>query len=326
MIDSRKKTKRKGTGLPRPRKPLPALPASTEEIQDRLPKLQYNASLLKDLHTRHRNQHRAQAWFKHLSLLLRALRSLLTIETALLELNHPQPLQIGGYYPSAASTGTSAEQVRKRFDRETEMKARKETLEEWIRDVLVPECYVRLSVLVADGEGSFAGLGVVLVGIVAVVGALIGLPTYAEESGMEGLRGGVEGSAHRERMVRRTDEVMERRAERAREEEADVEMDSEANDFGTVVERSKVPKRRHKSESEEAPSAHAESGNLPERVLAASTRILEQEKQSQETPINEPSKPPKTTPRKRALSPSKRKDEKKPKKKNAIDDLFAGFD
>lgn len=105
---------------------------------------------------RGKNQHRSQLFFKHAQILRHALRQLLSVYDQLDKL-------------SAASISKSAEEVRRRFEQEANLRGQREMVEQHIRDVLVPKCYVSFSTVVADLP--FANLGVVLVALLAEIAA-----------------------------------------------------------------------------------------------------------------------------------------------------------
>ena len=69
----------------------------------------------------------------------------------------------------------STERVRQTFARERDLRSQVEGLQLWVREMVLPKCYVAFSTVVADAQ--FAPLGVVLMGALGDVGGLVGMPT-----------------------------------------------------------------------------------------------------------------------------------------------------
>ncbi|ETN40221.1 uncharacterized protein HMPREF1541_04497 [Cyphellophora europaea CBS 101466] len=173
---------------PRPRHHLPTLQPSVTDTSgttlnsaaaaaaapaaDRLKRLHAITSLLATLHARNKNQHRAQLWFKWLNLLRRRVAELLRLEVELFELRY------GGRGDTGAGVGVDmgvgAREVRRRFEREGILEERKGEVEGWVRERVLPGASVAVSGLVGDGQ--FAGIGLVLMGVLADVRALVGGP------------------------------------------------------------------------------------------------------------------------------------------------------
>ncbi|KAJ9650616.1 RNase MRP subunit [Neophaeococcomyces mojaviensis] len=155
--------KKKSKGLNRPQKPISfqittespssAISATTTQVHN----LQKRLHLLTLIFRRNKNQHRSQLFFKHLCLLRASLTRLLKVHTSLATLS------------TTGSLGSSADQIRQRFEREAALRSQREILEEHLRESLVPQCYVSFSGLVADSQ--FANLGVVLVSLLAEIAA-----------------------------------------------------------------------------------------------------------------------------------------------------------
>lgn len=139
--------------------------------------------LLTRIHHRNKNQHRNQPFYKHLNLLLRSLSRLIKIHEAS---TYPAPSTITKKSTSKSTStsasnepaASSAEQTRLSFERQAELRSQREVLESWIRETLVPGCYVAFSSLVADTQ--FANLGVVLMGCLADVVEVVGLMKTVE--------------------------------------------------------------------------------------------------------------------------------------------------
>ena len=168
---------------PRSARSLPPLPSSlhSDESDDSLQTLHTTLTLLSQLHVRHKNQHRSQAWFKSLNLLRRSLRHLYDLKLNLLAL-----LQLSA---TEAPKQRNAEAVRHAFARESDLRSKQEGLQVWIREIVLVKCYAAFSAVVADVQ--FAPLGVVLMGVVGDVGGVVGLPEARLEGGEDELvRGG----------------------------------------------------------------------------------------------------------------------------------------
>lgn len=106
---------------------------------------------------RNKNQHRNQQFFKDLCLLRSSLRRILAVQQQLTELSQQ------------AQGVSTAELVRQRFEKEASLRSQKDVLEEHVREVLVPKCYITFSGLVSDSQ--FANLGVALVGVLSTIAA-----------------------------------------------------------------------------------------------------------------------------------------------------------
>ena len=328
----RPKAKPRIAGLPRPRKAIPPLPtftsspsSSPDQIPKTLSQLHYYATLFQQLHVRHKNQHRAQLWFKQLSLLRRAVRDLLEVDIKLLELQQGhQANQI------------SAEDVRKKFDGERQLVSSKASLTVWIREVLVPECYVTSSVMVADGDGGFANLGAVLVAAVAGLAALVGLPKEVEEEGMEGVERDVDARAERVKHQKQTNVRRETLgANNQGEPQADMNL---GEDFGTVIDRAKVSEGLQARGDEQTSTKakeqdvegliEAEEKGATDQVKIRSNEFGALSKKTEgkrepDTSMEAASRDESPSPATTILSKNAKKKAKR--KKNAIDDLFEGF-
>lgn len=79
-----------------------------------------------------------------------------------------------------------AEKMRLRLALERELKGKKAEVERWLREVVVPKAWAAFMGLVGDGQ--FAGLGLVLVGVVADVMGFVG---GCEEGEAEGVAAGM---------------------------------------------------------------------------------------------------------------------------------------
>ncbi|KAI0383066.1 hypothetical protein F5Y04DRAFT_251747 [Hypomontagnella monticulosa] len=131
--------------------------------EDALDRLQPLQPVLHGFNHRNRNQHRRAAWWAAFGMLRRHIDKLVD---ELLE-----------YTTVAAAAKSKSSKKRKRIDDKgegedkAEKRAEKKVRDyvEWLRDVLVPKCYLAFSQLTADNQ--FAALGVVLLGALAQVNA-----------------------------------------------------------------------------------------------------------------------------------------------------------
>ena len=334
-LAQRVKGETRSAGLPRPRKAIPPLstiansPLSPEQIPNAVSELYYYATLLQQLHVRHKNQHRGQLWFKQLGLLRRALRDLYDAEIGLLYLRQAPDI-----------ISTSAQDMRSWFDNERLLLLERERMTEWTREVLIPECYVRFSVLVADGDGGFANLGVVLVAAVAGLSGLVGLPKEADEEVMKGVECSVDVEAkvlQHQKQANARSEVVGSGSQA--EPEADTTV---GDDFGTVIDRAKLSKGLRgredqqnsakgkeqdvkgltKDEEQEA-TDHGKDRSNASGVF--SKKIEEEENRDLDTSMETASREESSTLTTTKVSKYSKKRVTKKKKKNAIDNLFEGF-
>lgn len=166
-------------GLSRPKKHLPFVlpqnseqggnPTSSPALQAQIPlqKPKGHIRLIDLIIRRNKNQHRNQHFFKYLRLLRKSLTKLETVLSKLADLAHE------------GNASRSSAQVRERFEAESQLRSQREVLMEHLREVLVPECYLSFSGLVADAQ--FANLGVVLMALLADVAVGehgVGLPKH----------------------------------------------------------------------------------------------------------------------------------------------------
>lgn len=162
-LDQSTRCARQGTrGLRRPKHPLSFQIVNEQQSSANFTSkssatgaLENRIHLLNLIIRRNKNQHRSQSFFKCLCLLRRSLAKLLAVSSRLFDLSH-----------TATSTRTS-EQIRHNFEIEASLRSQKEVLEEHIREVLAPRCYVTFSGLVADSQ--FGNLGVVLVALLSEI-------------------------------------------------------------------------------------------------------------------------------------------------------------
>lgn len=146
--------------------------APSAEPNRRTSSLPLVKSFLDKIWARNKNQHRNQPWWKTLSMLRKAVARLSGLGS------EERLVQAQAHVLGSTS---NAQDVRKRFDRETQLRREQEVWRSWIRQVLVPKAYLGFSSLVGDVQ--FANLGVVLIGLLADVVSIVGSPTGDEESG-----------------------------------------------------------------------------------------------------------------------------------------------
>ncbi|KAI1105873.1 hypothetical protein F4804DRAFT_302743 [Jackrogersella minutella] len=119
------------------------------EYDEALEKLQPLQPVLRGFNHRNRNQHRRAAWWAAFGMLRR----------------HVDKCADELLDAAAAATKSRGKKKRRRDDGAAEVKVQDHVV--WLRDVLVPKCYVAFSQLTADNQ--FATLGVVLLGALAQV-------------------------------------------------------------------------------------------------------------------------------------------------------------
>ncbi|KAI1483918.1 hypothetical protein F4774DRAFT_1782 [Daldinia eschscholtzii] len=156
-----------GSPAPAPA-PAPATittPVDGNVYQDALDGLQPLQPVLRGFNHRNKNQHRRAAWWAPFGMLRRHVERLVD---ELLE-------------AAAAASNKSKSKKRQRGDDGGGVERKVKGHVEWLRDVLVPKCYLAFSQLTADNQ--FATLGVVLLGVLAQVNAtcvrLVGEATVA---------------------------------------------------------------------------------------------------------------------------------------------------
>ncbi|OTB06923.1 hypothetical protein M426DRAFT_318637 [Hypoxylon sp. CI-4A] len=160
-----------------------APPSGTSEYEAALDKLQPLQPILRGFNHRNRNQHRRAAWWAPFGMLRRHLDKLID------ELYEAAASITTTAAAAAAAKKTSdSAKKRKRGDGhgdDTKEKRLEKTVHDhvrWLRDVLVPKCYVAFSQLTADNQ--FATLGVVLLGALAQVNAVC-VQVVGESVGVE---------------------------------------------------------------------------------------------------------------------------------------------
>ena len=208
-------------------------------------KLAESLHLLDSIFVRHKNQHRSQAWWKPMSLLRKSLRKYVALETRENELKNP------------VRAVEDAKAVRRRFELEAQVRREREMLGAWISETLCPRCYVTFSGVVADTQ--FANLGVVLMGVLAEIGSVVGLPQGLESAAdrYADVVRGIQDAKRRSRSVTAYG-VQVVGAERG----TLVERIYESDDLGEVIER-----RGHSPSTREPPrSLHADHDIRPSSI------------------------------------------------------------
>ncbi|OTA93310.1 hypothetical protein M434DRAFT_11720 [Hypoxylon sp. CO27-5] len=128
---------------------------SANEYEAALDRLQPLQPILQGFNHRNRNQHRRAAWWAPFGMLRRHVDKL------------ADELLDSAAAASAAAKSKSKKRKRENDDGRAEKKVRDHV--KWLRNVLVPKCYLAFSQLTADNQ--FATLGVVLLGALAQVNA-----------------------------------------------------------------------------------------------------------------------------------------------------------
>ncbi|KAJ9612205.1 RNase MRP subunit [Cladophialophora chaetospira] len=149
----------------------PVIDPPTADSSGTVTSLSFVKTLLDKIWARNKNQHRMQPWWKTLSMLRKAITRLWALES------EEQLLLTQAQAPGSTA---NARDVRKRFERETQLRGEQEVWRNWLREVLVPRAYLSFSGLVGDVQ--FANLGVVLMGLLADVVSVVGSPTSDEGS------------------------------------------------------------------------------------------------------------------------------------------------
>ena len=117
--------------------------------------LEKDCDLLSMIVRRNHNQHRNQLFFKDLTILRKTIRKLLTTQREISALQ------------AEAFGSSDAARHRERFEKEAELRSRREYLTDHIRDVLVPRAFASTTGLMKDVQ--FAHLGLVVLGLLASV-------------------------------------------------------------------------------------------------------------------------------------------------------------
>lgn len=292
------------------------------------PTLYFAKVLLDRIWVRNKNQHRTQPWWRSLSLLRKAIANFITLE------DEERMLQ-----SQAKGSGSviNAQEVRKRFERETQLRREKDVWIDWLREVLVPKAYLDFSVPVGDTQ--FANLGVVLIGVLADVMKVVGAPKKQLDVADDGPQSTVitntnqGGNGNKSQRLTATS----LRVTGIQSGEL-VERQYDSDDVGEVVERKRnntVGGRDEEQRESDEPSSHRQIATPAD----PSSQQLEPESTCETlTSIDaDAGLPPRKSQPTTDTAPASTKEPEakkaKPKdktkkgrgKKNAIDDLFAGL-
>ncbi|RYP07257.1 hypothetical protein DL765_009209 [Monosporascus sp. GIB2] len=133
--------------------------------------------VLAGLNHRNRNQHRGARWWGAFGMLRRHVGKLADeLDVAAARFARMLPSSSGASAKAGISSGSGSNKKKRKRDGETAgatttpALARADERAEWLRDALVPKCYLAFSQLAADNQ--FATLGVVLLGVLAQVHAV----------------------------------------------------------------------------------------------------------------------------------------------------------
>ena len=162
-------------------------PRPKDVNESKLQSLHETTTLLDQIWRRNRNQHRTQHWWKDLGLLRRNLKRLTGLLENVLDSKGGIGTKTGHRSKESEANGhdtkprtqiqtlSEAQQTRLRLSRLTTLEFQIHTLETWLREILLPRCWVGFSQVLA--ERTWAGIGLVLLGIVGEVGSIVGVPT-----------------------------------------------------------------------------------------------------------------------------------------------------
>lgn len=199
---------------------------------------------------------------------------------------------------------SEAQLTRRTLQRESFLKTKSEHLRVRIRRVLV-DTYVRVSTLIAEGEGGFANLGVVLVGVVAGVGDVVGFDWGdggEEGEGRDGRLMQMQGREERYASgVMATNLVKKERDIRGSK---GLERDRDGASDGDPV------------QDQDGDGDDVDMGVAVARDVVKTNTLAATSRSSDSAPKDASSK---------STEQKVKANEKKKKKKNAIDDLFSGF-
>jgi hypothetical protein len=287
---------------------------STTSPDNNVSKLALAKTLLDKLWVRHKNQHRTQPWWKSLSCLRKAVARLSQFE------GEEQSLRAQS---QTSALQMSARDARRRFERESELRAEKSLWMERVRETLVPTAYLNVSAVVADVQ--FANVGVVLVGILADVMSIVGPPSSIQADRKTEASRSNHIKAGRKEIIPENIQAGSLKATSLRvtglQSGELVERQYESDDLGEVVERANIehqdlsiPDATPAQVSSEPTDSHDGLRGSPDRIHQVDKPVH---------PADNTPSVPRRTEGTRAKDKSGRKT--KTKKKSAIDDLFAGL-
>ncbi|KIW71253.1 hypothetical protein PV04_03438 [Phialophora macrospora] len=320
----------------------PSVRPSTAEPDGNITTLSFAKTLLDKIWVRNKNQHRTQPWWRTISSLRKATSRLETLE------DEERRLKSATQVPGSLSSG---QYVRQRFERESQLRTEKEAWAEWIREVLLPKAYLGFSGLVRDAQ--FANLGVVLMGVLADIVSVTGAPKPSEESedglGRTKTAGGRQGQEVDATGEARRLEATSLRVTGLQSGEL-IERQYDSDDMGEIVERNTSDEGAKRmqiidsNEGEEAANTQIDGG--ASRTASSTTSVSKKQKQKRpDTPkirsatasaqlatgrmtvsgeaVAQGKSESATKSAEKASKPKQGKP--RTKRKNAIDDLFAGL-
>ena len=185
----------------------PPKPKTAHELK--VQQIHETTTLLDALWRRNRNQHRVQHWWKDLGLLRRNLKRLHGLLEDVVDARAGIGTRSGraktegkgttntrrnATDPSASASGSDlktsshllseAQLTRLRLAHVATLETQIQNLEAHMREMLLPRCWVSFSQILA--ERTWAGLGLVLLGVVGDVGGFVGLPTQERQGVNDG--------------------------------------------------------------------------------------------------------------------------------------------
>ncbi|RYO80298.1 hypothetical protein DL766_003233 [Monosporascus sp. MC13-8B] len=265
---------------------------------------------------RNRNQHRGARWWGAFGMLRRHVGKLADeLDVAAARFARMLPSSSGANAKAGTSNSSSNKKKRKR-DGETAGVtttppfARADERAKWLRDALVPKCYLAFSQLAADNQ--FATLGVVLLGVLAQVhAACTRLVGEAAEPALAPLAEAVSASSFGTPTTALGPSAVISRSNPGLATVAGKEPG------GTVVSRAevaRVEKRRRKQQQEEGSASQPPRPSRPSEDTAGSTPIVVMTREGKERARDAEERP--------RLPAQKKATKKKTKKGDEFDNLF----
>ncbi|OCT55034.1 hypothetical protein CLCR_02977 [Cladophialophora carrionii] len=242
--------------------------------------LSFAKNLLDKIWVRNKNQHRTQPWWRTLSSLRKATSRLTALEDEERRLKSESRL-LGSH--------SRGHHVRKRFERESQLRTEKEAWVQWVREVLLPKAYIGFSSLVGDTQ--FANLGVVLVGVLADIVSVTPAPARGSGDRLGGTKI-TESQNLREAVATGEARRLEATSLRVTGPHSGelIERQYDSDDVGEIVERNTseddAKKRQNirSDKKEEVTNTPSDGGHLRRASPTADIpKILEEEKPSPTT-------------------------------------------
>ena len=242
---------------------------------------------------------------------------------------------------SGSRGALNVQDVRKRFEREAQIRREKEVWTAWVRESLVPSAYLGFSGLVGDQQ--FANLGVVLMGVLADVMSVVGAPSMsADEAENECYSKIAETGRSREDVVAGKARSLMATSIRVTGLQSGelVERQYDSDDLGEVIERKTNNwETRHGRDADgiDGEATTSTSTTSTGKETGAAILAMEAEQERSISPADRTAAPSANGGNvsaesmvlaeiKREARPTKAKrKEKRSKKRSAIDDLFAGL-